>query len=61
MNANPSSLRRAAIAVEADGAKRDEVALRAFFRLVELPDNHELLATLPVILDAIEDFVLAQE
>lgn len=37
---------------------RELAAGRPLVRLVELPDGHDLLATLPVILDAIDDFVL---
>jgi uncharacterized protein len=40
---------------------RELAAASGLVRLVELPDNHELLATLPVILDAIEGFVLDGE
>lgn len=40
---------------------RDLAKVSPQVRLVELPDGHDLLATLPGILDEIEAFVLAQE
>jgi pimeloyl-ACP methyl ester carboxylesterase len=40
---------------------RELAAVSPQVRLVELADGHDLLATLPAILDAIEAFVLAQE
>lgn len=40
---------------------RELAAVSPLVRLVELPDGHDLLATLPRILDAIEEFVAGQE
>lgn len=40
---------------------RELAAVSPQVRLVELRDGHDLLATLPTILDSIESFVLAQE
>jgi len=40
---------------------RELAAVSPQVRLVELPDGHDLLATLPVILDSIDSFLLTQE
>lgn len=42
-------------------ASRELAAVSPQVRLVEVPDGHDLLATLPEILDSIETFVLSQE